>query len=126
MAEQTASYITVSNKDFAAKVLKASQMVVVSFSSDKSNSCTIFEPEFSAIGKEYQGRVTFARVDVESNNELTSKYQVEGIPTQIFFKDGQEINRIKGIVMRDKLRRQIEGALLVENQPAAHSEANKE
>jgi thioredoxin 1 len=41
---------------------------------------------------------------------------VDGIPTLLFFKNGQEINRIKGIVMRDKLRRQVEGALLVSSQ----------
>ncbi len=113
MADQMASYITVNNRDFEEKVLQAPQMVVVNFSSDKSTPCQIFEPEFTAIAKEYQSRVTFARVDVDSNDELTQRYTVEGIPTQVFFKAGQEIHRIKGIVMRDKMRRQIEGALLV-------------
>ena len=113
MADSTASYITVSNEDFAEKVLQASQMVVVNFSSANSSSCQIFEPEFAAIGREYQGRVTFAQVDVDSDKELINQYTVDGIPTLIFFKDGQEINRIKGIVMRDRLRRQVEGALLV-------------
>ncbi|HEY3992533.1 MAG TPA: thioredoxin domain-containing protein [Ktedonobacteraceae bacterium] len=113
MAEQTASYATVGSQDFAEKVLQAPQMVVVNFSSDKSDSCQLFEPEFATIGREYQGRVSFARVDVDSNVELVTQYNVDGIPTLIFFKDGQEINRIKGIVMRDRLRRQVAGALLV-------------
>lgn len=117
MADSTASYTTVSNEDFAEKVLQAPQMAVVNFSSAKSSSCQIFGPEFAAIGQEYQGRVTFAQVDVDSNEELVNQYAVEGIPTLIFFKNGQEINRIKGIVMRDKLRRQIEGALLVSSSP---------
>jgi len=56
--------------------------------------------------------VTFAKLDVDTNETLTSQWNVDGIPTLIFFKNGQEINRIKGIVMRDKLRRQVEGALL--------------
>src|SRR5579875_17172 len=117
MADSTASYTTVSNEDFAEKVLQAPQMAVVNFSSARSSSCQIFEPEFAAIGQEYQGRVTFAQVDVDSNEELINQYTVEGIPTLIFFKNGQEINRIKGIVMRDRLRRQIEGALLVGSYP---------
>ncbi len=106
------SYIEVTSQDFAEEVLNAPQMVVVDFSSDRSSSCQIFNPEFAAVSEEYQGRVTFAKLDVDTNEGLTSQWNVDGIPTVIFFKNGQEINRIKGIVMRDKLRRQIEGALL--------------
>ena len=112
MADHTESYIDVTSQDFAEKVLGAAQMVVVDFSSGRSSSCQIFDPEFAAISKEYQGRVTFAKLDVDSNEDLTSQWNVDGIPTVIFFKNGQEINRIKGIVMRDKLRRQVEGTLL--------------
>lgn len=116
MADSTAGSIPINNQNFAEKVLQAPQMVVVNFSSDRSSSCQIFEPEFAAIGQEYKGRVTFARVDVDSDEELTNQQKVDGIPTLIFFKGGQEIHRIKGIVMRDKLRRQVEGALLVSSQ----------
>ncbi len=115
MADQrdnTESYIDVTSRDFAEQVLNAEQMVVVDFSSERSSPCQIFNPEFAAVSKEYQGRVTFAKLDVDTNEALTSQWNVEGIPTVIFFKNGQEINRIKGILMRDRLRRQIEGALL--------------
>ena len=112
MADHTQSYLDVTGQDFSEKVLSAPQLVVVNFSSERSGSCQIFDPEFAAISKEYQGRVTFAKLDVDANEALTNEWNVDGIPTLIFFKNGQEINRVKGIVMRDKLRRQIEGALL--------------
>jgi thioredoxin 1 len=108
----TSNYIEVTGQDFAEKVLNAPQMVVVDFSSGRSDACKIFDPEFEAISKEYQESVTFAKLDVDTNEELTSQWNVNGIPTLIFFKNGQEINRVKGIVMRDKLRRQVAGALL--------------
>lgn len=113
MVDQTGSSIAVSSQDFTQKVLQNEQLVIVNFSSDRSPTCQIFEPELAAVGQEYRNRITFARIDVDSNEELTQQYHVEGIPTLIFFKDGQEINRVKGIVMRDKLRRKLEGALLV-------------
>lgn len=113
MADSTASFSTINNQDFAEKVLQDPQMVIVNFSSAGSSSCQIFEQEFVAISQEYRDRVTFAVVDVDSNPELIQRYHVDGIPTLIFFKDGQEIYRIKGIVMRDKLRRQVGGVLLV-------------
>ena len=123
MADQTANYTNVGSQDFAEKILQAPQMVVVNFSSDKSDSCQLFEPEFASISQEYQGQVTFARVDVDNNAELITKYNVDGIPTLLFFKGGQEINRIKGIVMRDKLRRQVAGALLVGSYSTGSEEA---
>ena len=110
--EHKVSYIDVTSQDFAEQVLNAPQMAIVDFSSESSSSCQLFDPEFAAVSEEYQERVTFAKLDVDTNETLTSQWNVDGIPTIIFFKNGQEINRIKGIVMRDKLRRQIEGALL--------------
>jgi len=109
------SYIDVSSQDFTEKVLGSEQMVLVNFSAENSAACQIQNTEFEVISKEFKERVTFARVDVDKSREMTNQWQVDGIPTIIFFKSGQEINRIKGIIMRDKLRRRIEGALLASN-----------
>jgi thioredoxin len=115
MAEQEESYKNITSRDFPSQVLQVEHMVVVNFSSGKSGACQIFDPEFAAVSKGYEGRVTFARLnidDVEKDDTLISEWNIEGIPTVIFFKQGQEINRIKGVIMRDKLRKQIEGVLL--------------
>ncbi|TMB90085.1 MAG: thiol reductase thioredoxin [Chloroflexi bacterium] len=108
----TDTYIDVSDQDFAEKILQAEQMVLVNFSAENSGACQIQDPEFEAISKEFQGRVMFARINTDKNDKATSQWKIEGIPTIIFFKGGREINRIKGIIMRERLRRQIEGALL--------------
>jgi thioredoxin 1 len=106
------NYIDVTDQDFAAKVLAAQQMVLVNFSAENSGACQIQDPEFEEISKEYDGRAVFARIDADKNQETISQWKIEGIPTIIFFKGGREINRIKGIIMRERLRRQVEGALL--------------
>ncbi|MBA2393577.1 MAG: thioredoxin family protein [Ktedonobacteraceae bacterium] len=106
------NYIEVTGDDFAEKVLSPNQTAVVMFSATQSSACQIQEPEVVAISKEYQGRVSFARLNVEGQQTLIEQWHIDGVPTLIFFKDGQEIHRIKGIVMRDKLRRQLEGVLL--------------
>jgi thioredoxin len=108
----TDTYIDVSDQDFADKILQSDQLVLVNFSAENSGACKIQDPEFEAISKEYQGRVMFARINTDKNGETTGQWKIDGIPTIIFFKGGREINRIKGIMMRDRLRRQIEGALL--------------
>jgi thioredoxin 1 len=106
------SYIEVTQEDFAEKVLDAPTLVIVNFSTEKSNACQILDPEFEAVSKEYQDQVTFAKFNVTGQDELTSQWKVDGVPTLIFFKGGHEIYRIPGIVMRNKLRRRIEGVLL--------------
>ncbi len=107
------NFIDVTQQDFAEKVLDSPQMVIVNFSAPWSGSCQILDPEFEAVSKQYQERVTFAKLNVDQNEELVSRWNIDVVPTLVFFKGGKEINRIKGIVMRDKLRRQIEGTLLV-------------
>ena|SRR5436305_8754116 len=110
----TESYIEVSDQDFAEKVLQAEQMVLVNVWAENSGACKIQDPEFEAMSKEYQGRVVFVRLNADTNAELIHQWNVEGIPTILFFKGGREIHRIKGIIMRDRLRRQIEGTLLAQ------------
>ncbi|HLI88767.1 MAG TPA: thioredoxin domain-containing protein [Ktedonobacteraceae bacterium] len=109
------SYIEVTDENFGEKVLQAPQMVVVYFSSEQSGACQIQEPEFVAISKEYGERITFARLNVDTAGTITSEWNIDGIPTLIFFKGGNELYRIRGIVMRARLRRQIEGVLLAAN-----------
>ena len=106
------NYIDVSDRDFAEKVLHAQQLILVNFSSENSGACQIQDPEFVTISKEYSGRVMFARYSTDQNSEAVGDWKIDGIPTIIFFKGGREINRIKGIIMRERLRRIIEGALL--------------
>ena len=108
------TYITVTSKDFAEKILGSQHMAIVNFSAEQSNACQIQEPEFVAISKEYQGKITFAKLNVEGHGELITQWNIDGVPTLVFFKAGQEIYRIKGIMMRDKLRRLIEGVLLAQ------------
>ncbi|HTI13277.1 MAG TPA: thioredoxin family protein [Dictyobacter sp.] len=107
------SYIEVTPENFTEQVLNSSDFLIANISAPQSEACKIQEPEFEAISKEYQGRATFARVHVSSEDDLVSRWNIEGVPTLLFFKGGKEIYRISGIVMRHKLRRQIEGILLV-------------
>lgn len=105
------NYIAVTQENFAEKVLNATRLVIVLFFAEQSGTCQIQEPELEAVSKEYQDRIIFARLDVTSDEELTRQREIKGIPTLVFFREGKEIYRITGIVMRDKLRRKIEGIL---------------
>jgi len=106
------SYIDVTNEDFVEKVLSSPNLVIVNFSAERITACKIQDPEFEAISKEYHNKVTFAKLRLSGQNELTNQWHVDNVPTLIFFKGGNEIHRITGVVMRNRLRRQVEGVLL--------------
>jgi thioredoxin 1 len=106
------SYTEVTQENFVEKVLQSPRLVIVNFSAENSNACQILDPEFEAVSKEYQDQATFVKLNVTGQEELVSQWHVDGVPTLVFFKGGNEIYRIPGIVMRNKLRRQIEGVLL--------------
>jgi thioredoxin 1 len=113
------SYQEVSPADFQEKVLQASQLVLTLFVAGQSNTCQIQEPEFEVISKEFEGRALFTKVSLDDQSELTnqlvSQWKIEGVPTIIFFRNGQEIYRVNGIIMRERLRRQLEGVLLTQS-----------
>ena len=108
------NYIAVTKENFTEKILDATQLAIVHFFAEQSGACQIQEPELVALSKEYQDRILFAKLNVTDYEELTTQWKVEGIPTLIFFRDGKELYRVTGIVMRDKLRRKIEGILLAD------------
>jgi thioredoxin 1 len=106
------NYIQVTNENFAEKVLNASHLVIVNFSREQSDACKIQDPEFEAVSKNYLDRIIFAKFNIQGQNDLTNQWKVDSVPTLIFFKDGQEVYRVTGVVMRHKLGRKIEGLLL--------------
>ena len=106
------NYIQVTNENFSEKVLHAPHLVIVNFSREQSNACQIQDPEFEAVSKDYLDRITFAKFNIQGQNDLTNQWNVDSVPTLIFFRDGQEVYRVTGVVMRQRLRRKIEGILL--------------
>jgi thioredoxin 1 len=107
------NYIQITRESFSEQVLQAPHLVIVNFSREQSIACQIQDPEFEAVSKDFLDRIIFARLNIEGQNDFTNQWHVDSVPTLIFFKDGREVYRIIGVVMRQKLRRKIEGLLLV-------------
>lgn len=113
------TYLEVSPADFQEKVLQAPGLVLSLFVSGQGNTGQIQEPEFEVISQEFQGRALFTKVSLDDQsepvNQLVSQWKIEGVPTIIFFRNGQEVYRVKGIIMRDRLRGQLKGVLLTQS-----------
>jgi len=58
-------------------------------------------PVIEELASEYEGRVTVAKVDIDSESALAARYEVMSIPTVIIFKDGVEVKRIIGVQTKE-------------------------
>ena len=78
-------------------------MTLLDFYADWCGPCKIMEPIFEEVKKDYEGKVSFKKVDVETNSAEAAKYGVMGIPTFILIKDDREISRKVGAMPKEVL-----------------------
>ena len=93
-------------KDGLDKALAQKGLLMVDFWADWCGPCKMLAPLIESLDKEYEGRVTVGKVNVDDEQELAIRYGVMSIPTVIFFKDGQEIDR-KVVVMPPQVFTQV-------------------
>ena len=103
--------ISVGNNTFDQEVLKASTVVMVDFWATWCGPCKIVAPVVEELAKEYEGKAKFAKVNTDENADLASKYNIRGIPTLIFFKDGEIKDQIVGAVPKAQLKSKIDSLL---------------
>ena len=96
-------------KNFDTFVKKG--ICVVDFWAVWCGPCKISEPIFEALASEFKGRVGFGKVDVDKNYELAQRFRVMSIPTMIFFKNGEQVDRVIGALPKDVLKKKIDTLL---------------
>ena len=86
------------NKESFDKALGEGKLMMVDFWADWCGPCKMLAPVMEALDRQYAGRVTVGKVNVDEEGELAIRYGVMNIPTVIFFKDGKEIDRRVGVM----------------------------
>jgi len=99
----------VSDANFEAEVLKSAEPVVVDFFAEWCGPCKAMAPALEEVAKELEGKVKVAKIDVDENPEITTRYQIQAMPTLIMFKDGEIAARHTGaLVQKTKLQAWID------------------
>ena len=80
---------TVSDASFQEDVLNADQPVLVDFWATWCGPCRQIAPALEELSKEYEGRLTVAKIDIDENPDTPGQFGVRGVPTLMIFKDGE-------------------------------------
>ncbi len=103
--------IAVTDSTFDQIVLKSSNPVLVDFWATWCRPCQMVAPILEELTKEYAGKLTIAKLDVDQNQQTAAQYHVMSIPTMIIFKQGKPVANIVGFKPKDKLKQELDAAL---------------
>ena len=77
-------------------VLKTDKLVVIDFWAEWCGPCKMVGPIIDELAEEYKEKAVIGKVDVDNNDETTSKYGIRNIPTTIFIKNGEIVDKVVG------------------------------
>lgn len=93
----------VSDASFEAEVLQAEGPVLVDYWAAWCGPCKMIAPLLDEAAKQYEGRVTIAKLNVDENPDTAAKFGVRGIPTLMLFKDGKPAATKVGAMSKSQL-----------------------
>lgn len=100
--ESTIEVMKVTSANFKEEVLNSDKTVLIDFYADWCGPCKMFSPIVESVAAENEN-VKVVKIDVDNEQDLAIKYQVMSIPTTVVIKNGQEINRVVGMVNKSYL-----------------------
>lgn len=94
-----------------AELEAAGLPIVLDFSATWCGPCKKIAPFIAELADEYEGRVLVGKCDVDDNDELTSRFGIRNVPTVLFIKDGQVVDKHVGAAPKSELAGKIEALL---------------
>ena len=103
--------IAVTEATFDQEVLQAESPVLVDFWAEWCAPCKMIAPMVEELAQEYEGKIKFAKLDVDSAPQVAANYGVRAIPTLLIFKGGQPADQVVGAVPKTMLKKRLQSSL---------------
>jgi thioredoxin 1 len=100
--------IVVTDASFTTEIEQGSGLSLVDFWAAWCGPCRMVAPVVAQLASEYSGRLKVAKLDVDANQQVSTKYNIRSIPSILFFKDGKHVDTVVGAVPKALLERKIQ------------------
>jgi len=100
--------LEITDANFEELVLKSDKPVVVDFWAEWCGPCRMIGPSIQEMSDEYAGRAVIGKVDVDSNPGVAGQFRVRNIPTVLFIKNGEVVDKQVGAVPKSVLVQKLE------------------
>jgi thioredoxin 2 len=99
--------VTVTDANFSEEVLQSSLPVLVDVWAPWCGPCRMIAPVIEELAQEFAGRLKVVKLNSDENRYIASQYQIQGIPTILFLKNGELIDQVVGAVPKQHLVNKI-------------------
>src|ERR1700754_5301876 len=103
--------LEITDANFEELVLKSDKPVLIDFWAEWCGPCRMVGPVVEDIAKEYEGKAVVGKVNVDNNPGISMKFGIRSIPTILFFKNGEVVDRSVGAVPKAQLATKLQGQI---------------
>jgi thioredoxin 1 len=96
--------INLTQENFEKEVLQSAKPVLVDFWAEWCGPCKMLGPILDELAREYDGRITNGKVNIDDHQELAAQYGIRSIPTLLLFQNGQVADQIVGLRSKRDLK----------------------
>ena len=102
--------VTITTENFES-LKNGEKPLVVDFWATWCGPCRAIAPYIEELAKEYDGKIVVGKCDVEENDDIVMEFGVRNIPTILFFKNGEVVDRLVGAQSKSAIQKKFEALL---------------
>jgi thioredoxin 1 len=103
--------VNFSESNFQKEVMESSNLSVVDFWAEWCGPCRMVGPIIEELSKDYEGKANIGKVNVDENPDIAAQFGIRSIPTILFIKNGEVVDRLVGAAPKGTFQQKIDSLL---------------